>query len=569
MSASNTASGGSGKRNIFSIVLGFVRDIRFLQAVGQILFLILVFFMLTALVNQIFSALIAVNSAPNFTFLQNRAGFELANAGDYSSSDSYAKAFEVGLRNTINVVVMGLIGATLLGILGGILLLSSNWLLRTITRTIVEILRNTPLLVQIIVVYFFVLGLPLQREAIQIPPEGVLPIPFRLGIYLFLGFLLLRSVRNAHAASAHRKLFWIPAFLAVIFSIEGGFWLTQNTDVGQIYETGLSNTNALLYLGIFSAAVALGGLLFKQVRLPLWGIVIGQLVGAGLLLFGIVPANGLRIEMTPAIFLSNRGLVYPQLLPTGKFAEWALFLVIGLVVAVFIYLYLGRVQEQTGQPQPRVRYGFMVVALLAIVGWIIVTMQPQATTIPVVVDGTLQLMPIETAREQSLFSTQDELLYAATPLVYSAPVRQGLRFNGGLELSQNYLALLGALVIYTAAFIAEIVRAGILAVPKGQLEASRALGLTYSQMLIKVILPQALRVIIPPLGNQYLNLSKNSSLALAIAYADVYAVMYTVINQSGQSVTGIVIIMLAYLVISLIIAALMNWVNGRFQLKTR
>ena len=105
--------------------------------------------------------------------------------------------------------------------------------------------------------------------------------------------------------------------------------------------------------------------------------------------------------------------------------------------------------------------------------------------------------------------------------------------------------------------------------PHGQIEAARALGLSGSQVLTMVVLPQALRVIIPPLGNQYLNLAKNSSLALAIAYSDIYAVMNTVINQSGQAVTGIVIIMVAYLVLSLTIAAVMNWINGRFQLVTR
>jgi general L-amino acid transport system permease protein len=113
------------------------------------------------------------------------------------------------------------------------------------------------------------------------------------------------------------------------------------------------------------------------------------------------------------------------------------------------------------------------------------------------------------------------------------------------------------------------VRAGILAVPRGQLEAARALGLSYSQLLQMVVLPQALRVIIPPLTNQYLNLAKNSSLAIAISFADVYQVMNTVGNQSGQSVTSIIIVMLAYLVMSLVISAVMNWVNGRFQLVTR
>src|SRR5690606_9393958 len=117
----------------------------------------------------------------------------------------------------------------------------------------------------------------------------------------------------------------------------------------------------------------------------------------------------------------------------------------------------------------------------------------------------------------------------------------------GTEITPQYVSLLAGLVVYTAAFIAEIVRAGIMAVPRGQIEASRALGLSTPQTLQLVILPQALRVIIPPLGNQYLNLSKNSSLAIAIGFADLVLVTTTIMNQSGQSVTGITMIMLTYL----------------------
>src|SRR5690606_14892896 len=115
-----------------------------------------------------------------------------------------------------------------------------------------------------------------------------------------------------------------------------------------------------------------------------------------------------------------------------------------------------------------------------------------------------------------LLTRTDELVYSRVPVEVVLPRQQGLRFASGITLTPEYLALTLALIIYTAAFIAEIVRAGILAVPSGQLEAARALGLSYSQMLRMVVLPQALRVIIPPLTNQYLNLAKNSSLAIAI-----------------------------------------------------
>ena len=133
----------------------------------------------------------------------------------------------------------------------------------------------------------------------------------------------------------------------------------------------------------------------------------------------------------------------------------------------------------------------------------------------------------------------------------------------------TYLAVFLGLVIYTSAFIAEIVRAGIQAVPNGQLEASKAVGLSQSDMLRLIVLPQALRVIIPPMGNQYLNFAKNSSLAIAVSYTDIFQVTNTIINQSGQSVTGIIMVMLAYLFISLVISFMMNLINQRFQLVTR
>jgi general L-amino acid transport system permease protein len=184
-------------------------------------------------------------------------------------------------------------------------------------------------------------------------------------------------------------------------------------------------------------------------------------------------------------------------------------------------------------------------------------------------------MTVPDADAAGLLTRADEQAYSQSPLLYIPPVQRispagivsGL--ESGLEITPAYTALLVGLVIYTAAFVAEIVRAGILAVPPGQLEAARALGLSTSQTLTIVILPQALRVIIPPLGNQYLNLSKNSSLAVAVAYADIVLVTQTIMNQSGQSVTGIVMIMLTYLAISLLIAAFTNIVNRRFQLVTR
>ena len=149
------------------------------------------------------------------------------------------------------------------------------------------------------------------------------------------------------------------------------------------------------------------------------------------------------------------------------------------------------------------------------------------------------------------------------PTFSGTPVLQGFNFTGGAALTPEFAALLLGLATYTAGFIAEIVRAGILAVDRGQGEAAHALGLSRGQTTRLVILPQALRVIVPPMTSQYLDLTKNSSLAVAIGYPDLVSIANTTINQTGQAIEGIAIIMLVYLTISLTISAFMNWYNAR------
>jgi general L-amino acid transport system permease protein len=153
------------------------------------------------------------------------------------------------------------------------------------------------------------------------------------------------------------------------------------------------------------------------------------------------------------------------------------------------------------------------------------------------------------------------------PTFSSVPELQGFNFVGGATLTPEFAALLIGLTTYTAAFIAEIVRAGILAVDRGQGEAAHALGLSRAQTTRLVILPQALRVIIPPMTSQYLNLTKNSSLAVAIGYPDLVSIANTTMNQTGQAIEGITIIMAVYLTISLSISAFMNWYNARVALR--
>jgi general L-amino acid transport system permease protein len=160
-------------------------------------------------------------------------------------------------------------------------------------------------------------------------------------------------------------------------------------------------------------------------------------------------------------------------------------------------------------------------------------------------------------------------LTAGSPMNMDAPKLTGFNFEGGLTVSPEFMALLLGLVLYTSAFVAEVVRAGIQSVSKGQREAAMSIGLRPTMVLNLVILPQALRVIVPPLTSQMLNLTKNSSLAVAIGYPDFVSVANTTINQTGQSIEGVALIMAVYLVFSLSTSAFMNWYNKRVALVER
>jgi len=466
---------------------------------------------LNDLQTRINTALESTNQSPNFEFLQNRAGFSLADSGSYSSNDRYIDAFEVGFINTLRVVLLGLVSTTVIGILAGIFLLSRNFLLRTISRAYVEVLRNTPILLQIIAWYFIVmLSLPQQQESIAFPREGVRSLPLLQYALSLVVILVIWQYGGTLRRPAWRML---------------------------VREAGIAIVVLVNLLGI-------------------------GLVGAGT-----------PIEFHPGIYISIKGVAIFELIPSSMFGIWMVFVVIGLVVATLMWRYFAYVTESTGKPIPRTRYAIASVIGFALLGWVVLGMRPTPTTIAVFdeeQDSTVD-MPYEDAFESGLLTIEQELEYTRQPLLFRSPTldRRGRNIETGIEFSPNSLAVFLGLVIYTSAFIAEIVRAGIQAVPKGQLEASRALGLSQTDMLRLIILPQALRVIIPPLGNQFLNLSKNSSLAIAVAYTDIYQVTFTIINQSGQSVTGIVMVMLSYLLISLCISLLMNVINQRYQLVTR
>ena len=336
-----------------------------------------------------------------FAFLGREAGMPIADSWiAYSPKDPYARAFLVGIINTLRVAVIGILLATVLGTLVGIARLSSNWLLSRLSAVYVEILRDIPLLLQLLFWYVLMQGLPAARSAFK-PIDGV--------------------------------------------------------------------------------------------------------------------------------FLSNRGLILPSV-PIEEANLWVLAAaVLGLIALYFIRRKLVAQQMADGQTRHVWPYALgLVVALPALLSW---------------------------AMGASWTITLPEL--------------RGFNFVGGLTLAPEYFALLIALVTYTSAFIAEIVRSGIQSVHRGQWDAAKALGLRRGFMLRHIVLPQALRVIIPPMTSQYLNLTKNSSLAVAVGYQDIVSIANTTLNQTGQAIEAIALIMLVFLTISLSISLFMNWYNARIALVER
>jgi general L-amino acid transport system permease protein len=246
--------------------------------------------------------------------------------------------------------------------------------------------------------------------------------------------------------------------------------------------------------------------------------------------FQQLPSVQDSMQVPGPIYLSQRGLYMVWAQPTSTFGTWIIFVAAGLILSGIVHRVLIRYQLRTGRTAYPVATAIGVLIVLPLAGWFLV---------------------------------------GGSPLTKTVPELGKFNFKGGLALTPEFAALLTGLVIYTGAFIAEVVRAGILAVHKGQFEAARALGLTSLQVLRLVVFPQALRVIIPPLISQYLNLTKNSSLAVLIGYPDLFFVGKTTINQAGQAVPVFILMMAVYLTMSLITSAVMNVYNRRVRLVER
>jgi general L-amino acid transport system permease protein len=317
---------------------------------------------------------------------------------------------------------------------------------------------------------------------------------------------------------------------------------------GDAFVVGLLNTLIVSAIGIFFTTIL--GFIIGIARLSKnWMVakvamvyvetlrnipLLVQLLFWYIAVLGPLPQPRNSIEMGAGFFINSRGLFMAR--PIYAADAWAIpaALVIGLV-ASFIYRRWAKAQqEKTGRQSPVGLVTLGLVLGLPILTWIVLA------------------------------------LFGANPISFEMPKKGTFNLTGGMQILPEFVALLLGLTTYTAAFIAEVVRAGILAVSKGQTEAAGSLGLKPGQTLRLVVIPQAMRVIIPPLTSQYLNLTKNSSLAVAIGYPDLVQVfMGTVLNQTGQAIEVVVITMGVYLTISLLTSFLMNIYNRRMAIVER
>jgi general L-amino acid transport system permease protein len=330
------------------------------------------------------------------------------------------------------------------------------------------------------------------------------------------GFDISQSLIEYSNTSSYGRVFWVGLLNTLLVAVLG---IVLATILGFVVGIARLSANWLIrQLATAYVEIARNVPLLLQLFLWYFGI-LQTLPGARQSL--VLPGGG---------FLNVRGLYLPRPVPETGFALVVLAILVGIAAAILIAIWARRRRIATGAQFP--------------VLW---------TSL-----GLVVLLPLAV------------FFLLGRPITFDHPKLQGFNFEGGMVVLPEFTALLAGLVFYTAAYIAEVVRSGILGVPNGQTEAAKAVGLTPSQTLRLVIIPQAMRIVIPPLTNQYLNLTKNSSLAVAIGYPDLVSVFAgTVLNQTGQAVEVVLMTMGVYLTLSLLTSALMNWFNRRMRLVER
>ena len=587
----------------------FYRNVKLIGVIAQLVFAFLLVVAGYILYNNVTTALNRSNLPADFGFLDARAGVPIAETPiPYSPSNSYGRALIVGILNTLRVALVGVVLTTLLGILVGVMRLSSNWLMRQIATVYIEAIRNTPLAVQLVFWFTAVL--------VPIPPRISNPVDLPGGIYFSQVGLALPWLYPSYSFS--RWIPWLVGALVVLVV----FYLFRRRQVERSERPG----NPWLWPFLSAVGVAAVGYVVVTYTTSLpeniatdfqadrgRGIVFIDTNGDGSRNAGepVVPYAVARVTVEEGTlttntqnFVESRSFVNSTFrFPAIEDGEVGVADVIlsntdengDLAISTLNYPSTGIVYQDRdgdgayteGEEVNEEGAGFGVG----------VTLQVEDFSRRIVADRGGQIRipifegePVEGEDEDSgasqggggglgsLFnrsssgesSVEAEVeLQGAAPLVLSIPSIPRGNYVGGISLSAAYLALLIGLVVYTASFIAEIVRGGIQAVPKGQREAAKAVGLSNYQTFNLIVFPQALRIILPPMISQYLNLTKNSSLAILVTFQDFFSISNIVANQTGAAIPVILIVIGGYLIISLTFAFILNIVNERMALVER
>jgi general L-amino acid transport system permease protein len=453
-----------------------------LQAIAAILLALAIFY----LANNVATNLTRLGLNIDFTFLGAPAGYDInQRLIEYTSQSTNLKAAFVGILNTLLVAFLACIMATIFGVLAGVLRLSNNWLVSKLMSFYVEIFRNIPVLIWILIIYgIMTVVMPAPRA---FRGEGATSSMF-MDIVAFTN----RGVYTPKPIGDFASAIVLAVFLGSLIAM----WWYRHYAKKVLYSSGRM-------LATFWPSVAI--------------LVLPKL------LVLLVPTNSVLVLGVTALKLMVLAACFAALWWFANFLFRMvardlgdLFAQIIVVTFTLLFLFLGGIS-------------FI---------WFLIS----ATGV-----GELD-----------------------TILTFDVPELKGFNFKGGIKIGAPLIAIWFALSIYTGAFIAENVRAGIQAVSKGQTEAAGALGIRPNRIMSLVVLPQALRVIIPPLISQYLNITKNSSLAILVGYADVTATLGGItLNQTGRAIECIVLLMLFYLVISLTISAVANVYNNSTKLKER
>lgn len=537
-----------GQDSIVVRLFKLIFDIRVIGVIAQIVFVVVVvaFFIwifsnTAANIDQLGEAQFLCRDGSSsfrcaFDFLSADSQFDISESSiEYEPADSYWRALGVGALNTVKVTAWGILLTTILGTIVGIARLSPNWLISNLAKWYVDLFRNTPLVIQLIFIFFvfFAFFLPNHTEA-----SGILGLPlflskrginypnlvFLTGAGTFMAFLVLGLIQA--------QVIWM------IF--------------GRIEDQTGKESNRFRYALISFLLVAIIG----------W-VVASRNVST----HGIMAHNDLRIRE-----FSDLELLMERRLSVASMSEIALELEDGTLTQDEVD---AAAYQVCSIQDSKVELNFVEQLKGANIPYEVNRESRADKATEAYIAGECDIYVAEVSR---LAAERDVLEDSGShniikidepPIIVSTPLLQGLNFVGGGKITPAFGAMLIGLVLNTGANVAEIVRAGIQSVSKGQTEAARALGLNESQRLRLVVLPQALTVIIPPQTSQYLNLAKNSSLALAVSYPDFWQVSNTTINQSGRALQVMLLVMAFYLSISLTVSAFLNWYNQRVTLKER